>query len=204
MPYVVPSMMKYTVNRDDVNDYIQIVGSFGQIFKYIPSTVNLIQQELFSNMADLKLINDELLNRNISYCIGNMFEHSPKTMQQHMESGLVTLKEIYEHSLVPATKENAIAAICKMVIAYSPPIPMELFIQNALNNMPFKGDETEERTVLKMLLFLSESRGDLLRPHINRIIELLEHDLPQAKRYKIKEPLLTQLVAFLTRLKTLA
>lgn len=50
--------MKYTVDREDVNDHIQIIGSFGQVFKYIPSTVNLIQDELFNNMGDLKLIND--------------------------------------------------------------------------------------------------------------------------------------------------
>jgi hypothetical protein len=39
-------MMKYTVDREDTNDYIQIIGSFAQIFKYIPGTIDLTQEEL--------------------------------------------------------------------------------------------------------------------------------------------------------------
>lgn len=185
--------MKYTVDREDVNDYIQMVGCFSQVFKYLPSVVAVIQEELIPRIEELKLINDELLNRNISYCLGVMFEVSSKTMQPHLEAGLVTLKQIFDITLVPATKENAVAAICRIVFTYHPPLPMEVFVENTLKIMPFVGDETEERTVHKMLLFLADYNGALLKPHIRRIIELLEHDLPQAKKYKIKEPLLSQL-----------
>ena len=41
-------------------------------------------------------------------------------------------------------------------------------------------------------MFLADHNGALLKPHIKRIVELLEHDLAQAKKYKIKEPLLSQ------------
>ncbi len=70
---------------------------------------------------------------------------------------------------------------------------MEIFIDNTLKIMPFIGDESEERTVHKMLLFLANFNGELLKPHLPRIVQLLEQDLPQAKKYKIKEPLLTEL-----------
>ena len=43
---LLPSMMKYTYDREDVNDPIQIVGSFSQIFKYIPSMVATAQEDL--------------------------------------------------------------------------------------------------------------------------------------------------------------
>lgn len=36
-------MMKYTFDREDTNDYIQIIGAFSQIFKYIPSTIPTTQ-----------------------------------------------------------------------------------------------------------------------------------------------------------------
>jgi hypothetical protein len=62
------------------------------VFKYIPSAVSMAQDDLMTNIEELKLINDELLNRNIAYCLGVMFEVSPKTMQPHLEAGLVTLK----------------------------------------------------------------------------------------------------------------
>jgi hypothetical protein len=44
-----------------------------------------------------------------------------------------------------------------------------------------------------MILFLADFNGQLLKPHLKRIVELLEVDLPSAKKLKIKEPLLTQL-----------
>lgn len=195
--------MKYTVDREDVNDPIQIIGSFAQVFKYIPSMVATAQEDLLPRIEELKLINDELLNRNISYCLGVMFEVSPKTMQPHLNSGLTTLKEIFDVTLVPATKENAVAAICRIVYTYNSPIPMEIFVDNTLKQMPFVGDETEERTVHKMLMFLADHNGALLKPHVKRIVELLEHDLAQTKKFRIKEPLLSQLTQFLAKMKSL-
>jgi len=80
---------------------------------------------------------------------------------------------------------------------------MEIFIDSTLKLMPFIGDESEERTVHKMLMFLADFNGALLKPHLPRIVQLLEHDLLQAKKYKIKEPLLTQLTQFLVKIKSL-
>ena len=102
-----------------------------------------------------------------------MFEVSPKTMQQHLSAGLLTLKQIFDITLVPATKENTVSAICRIVYTYHPPIPMEAFIDNTLKIMPFVGDESEERTVHKMLLFLADFNGALLKPHIQQITALL-------------------------------
>jgi len=43
-------MMKYTVDREDVNDPIQIIGAFSQVFKYIPSMVAVAQEELLERI----------------------------------------------------------------------------------------------------------------------------------------------------------
>lgn len=69
--------------------------------------------------------------------------------------------------------------------------------------MPFVGDMPEEKTVLKFFMYLAETNGNLLKPHLKRLVEVIEGDLAQAEKLKFKEPLLTQLKEFHGKLKTL-
>jgi hypothetical protein len=51
-------------------------------------------------------------------------------------------------------------------------------------------------------MHLAETQGQLLKPHIQKLIGVIESDLSQSEKFKIKEPLMTQLREFLVKLKT--
>lgn len=61
-------------------------------------------------------------------------------MKNYLENSLLILKNIYEHKDSHlACKDNVLAAICKAIIVYNPPMPYEVFVANLIKSMPFKG-----------------------------------------------------------------
>jgi hypothetical protein len=38
-----------------------------------------------------------------------------------------------------AARENAVAAICRIIYTYNPPLPINIFVNNMMNMLPFKG-----------------------------------------------------------------
>ena len=61
-------------------------------------------------------------------------------MKNYLEHTLLILKNIYDHQdSHQACKDNALAAICKSIIVFNPPMPYELFVNNLIQSMPFKG-----------------------------------------------------------------
>lgn len=57
--------------------------------------------------------------------------------------------------------------------------------------MPFQGDEEEEPSALKAILFLATNNPQVLAPHREAIIKILENDLSNTKKYNLEEPLIS-------------
>jgi hypothetical protein len=56
----------------------------------------------------------------------------------------------------------------------------------------------------RLIIHLSNTNGEALRPHLKKILTLLEHDVKEAKKYHIhKEPINSQLIQFGTNLNSL-
>lgn len=76
-------------------------------------------------------------------------------MAPYLQDGLILLKQIFDHkSSEQACKDNAVAAICRTIYTFNPPMPHQIFVDNLVKMMPFQGDEGEEGTALKCLIFL--------------------------------------------------
>jgi hypothetical protein len=58
-----------------------------------------------------------------------------------------------------------VAAICRIIYTINPPMPLQVFVDNLVKMMPFEGDEEEEPTALKAILFLAGSNPQVLAPH---------------------------------------
>lgn len=83
-------MMKYMQDdRENINDNIDIVGSFSQIFHEMPAVISEYQNQILPQIAKLRALNDEELNRNICYCLGVMYEGSPQTMAPYLNNGIM-------------------------------------------------------------------------------------------------------------------
>lgn len=117
-----------------------MVGCLSQAFKYVPSFFSSHHSEFFQALATLSELNDADLNRNIAYCFAEVIEKCPNEMKNYLEHTLLILKNIYDHKdSHQACKDNALAAICRSIIIFNPPMPYEMFVSNLIQSMPFKG-----------------------------------------------------------------
>ncbi len=132
-----------------------------------------------------------------------MFEKSPKSMMVYLQDGLIYLKQLFENAASSlACKENSIGAICRIIYTYSPPMPYQIFVDNLVKVMPFTGDQEEEQVALKGLYFLANKDAKLIAPHKQKVIQILENDLANVKKYNIEQPLIGELNKWLSVLKS--
>lgn len=196
--------MKYLEVREEIIDNIQMTGCISQCVKFIPGYTTARAQELFRSLADLVKLQDTEVNRNIAYCFAEMFEKAPKVMVTHLQEGLICLKQIYQHANSElACKENAIAAICRIIYTFNPPMPLQLLIDSLIKMMPFQADQEEQPSALKVIIYLSQHNADVIKPHLQRIKEIFVNDLTNPKKYYIEEPFLSQANTFLQQLQAL-
>ena len=132
-----------------------------------------------------------------------MFEKAAHAMQGYLQDGLLALKQIFDHqSSSQPCKDNALAAICRIIYTYNPPLPHQVFFETLLKSMPFQGDEEEECAALKGILFLAKNNPSLVLPYKENVIKLIEHDLLEPKKYFIVE-MVGELQVFLGQLRQL-
>jgi hypothetical protein len=73
-----------------------------------------------------------------------LFEKATSFVIKYLQDGILILKRIFEdQGSSQACKDNAIAAICRIIYTINPPIPHQVFVDNLLSIMPFEGDEEE-------------------------------------------------------------
>jgi hypothetical protein len=174
-----------------------MTGCISQCFKYCPGYVANHASELFKTLVALVKRWDEEVNRNISYCLAEMFEKSTQAMLPHLQEGLLTLKQIFEHnSSDQPCKDNAVAAICRIIYTVNPPMPHQVFLDNLVNMMPFKGDEEEEASAWKCIIFLFSVNPQLILPYREGLVKLLENDFSNPKKYGLSEQLMANLREF--------
>jgi hypothetical protein len=87
----------YLEEREEINDNIQMTGCLSQCFKNTPGYVAAYTEELFLSITGLLSLEDTEVNRNIAYCLAEMFEKSSACMLKYLNDGLITLKKIFEH-----------------------------------------------------------------------------------------------------------
>lgn len=110
-------------------------------------------------------------------------------MAPYLQDGLLLLKQVFEHkSSDQACKDNAVAAICRAIYTFDPPMPHQIFVDNLVKMMPFRGDEGEEGTALKCLIFLYAKTPELILPYREALRRIIENDLCHIEKYALAEP----------------
>ena len=145
---------------------MQMTGCLSQCFKWSPGYAANHAEELFKSLAALVPLWETEINRNVAYCFAELFEKAPTYFGKYLQEGLLLLKQIFDHATSEqACKDNAVAAICRIIYTINPPMPLQVFVDNLVKMMPFQGDEEEEPTALKAILFLAGSNPQVLAPH---------------------------------------
>ena len=121
-----------------------MTASLSQYIKWVPGYTSSHAEELFRALAGLVPLWETEINRNVSYCFAEMFEKATYAMNSYLQEGLILLKQIFEHaSSDQPCKDNAVAAICRIIYTINPPMPHQIFLENLVKMMPFQGDEEE-------------------------------------------------------------
>ena len=111
-------------------------------------------------------------------------------MGPYLQDALINLKQIFEHaSSDKPCKENAVGAICRIIYTINPPMPHQVFVDNLIKMMPFSGDEEEESTAWKCLIFLFRNNSALITPYRDHLLKIMENDFSNVKKYNLTEDL---------------
>jgi hypothetical protein len=171
------SLMLLTQKNHDVDEKIQVMGTFAQTFKHIPVLIEIYQDKFIRLFEELLKENDDEINRNVAFGAGVFCQKGTQAMLTHFPRVLKVLSQIFEESTSLESKENALAAIARMIMASPENVPVEevnnmnintfniLFakcLQKIISNAPFKGDLEEEKTIIKMLIFLCQKSQYIL------------------------------------------
>lgn len=113
---------------------------------------------------------DEYTNRNIGFCVGMVIEFGKEKIYEHYGAIMQKLKEILENSTLQDTRDNAMSALGRMIYTNPSLVPLEVVrkiyqmdflleqvVPGIVKEMPLRGDPKEERTLVKMLVFLFET-----------------------------------------------
>jgi len=198
---LIPAMMLYTSRKKDINDNIQIVGAFAEVFNNIPEAVAPASAKLLPVMLKYIDIQDDALNRNICYAMGIMCENDSNFMSNNHSQILVFLMQIYKNSVMPEAKENAISALCRMIMADISKIPVDKScLDSIFGMMPFKADKDENKCAVRFALYLCDKQSAHAEAYLAQISQVLVHGLANHDNYKIRKDLYSALVSGLKAL----
>jgi len=199
---LVPAMMLYTSRKKDINDNIQIVGAFAEVFKNIPAAVGVAGARVAPVLLKFSDMCDDALNRNVCYCLGVMCQNDSGFMAANCSQVLIFLMQIFRESVMPEARENAISALCRLIIADISKVPVDKScLDNIFGMLPFKSDKEENKCAVKFALYLCDKQSAHAEGYLPQISQVLVDGLANHEAYKIRKELYTALV---TGLKALA
>ena len=79
-------------------------------------------------------------------------------------------------------------------------MPHQVFVDNLIKMMPFSGDEEEEATAWKGLIFLFRNNAGLITPYRDQLMKIMENDFGNVKKYGLSEELQSALREFSAQL----
>lgn len=150
---IYPSMMKYLSSKREINESVYMVGCFSEVIKYAPNMLLIIRETFIPSLLQKFAYGDEEMNRNLAFCIGNIVEKGLAHVGEALPTFLDILKQIFEKSVDSATKDNAAAALCRVMMTIPDQFPLEAALDQILSISPFQGDEAEQKTVIRTLIF---------------------------------------------------
>lgn len=151
------TLKRYLKLNKSPDDISLAIGAIGDCFKHSPTLVQTYFEDLLPSIVQCVEVNDELVSRNIAFTIGVFCAHGKDLAVSHYPKLMQILKHIFDTSTLEETKDNAVAAIAKMVYTQPGKMPLNVVVPTIMNVLPFKGDLPENKTALKMIIFLLET-----------------------------------------------
>lgn len=123
-----------TQKSSDIDEKIQVMGTLAQTFKHNPTLIEIYHDKFIRLFEEMLQEKDDGLSRNVAFCCGICCLKDSKVMVQYFPRILKVLSKIYEEVNLLEAKENALAALARMIMGSPQNVPVEEVKKFALYN----------------------------------------------------------------------
>lgn len=194
---------KFTRPERNLRDRILFTGLLADALKRMPSLTQKYAAS-FAVLAEKNLTSGEVsLYRNTLYYLGIICEVAPVLGSEYAKF-LQLVQPFFTSEFEPATVDNAVAAVCRMVLGNPASVPLESVLPVIFSKLPLKDDFDEFKTVTKFIVYLVESGYNLAAYNELVVKILIEGAVVQSQdpdKYKIPEEVYQRVLSILKNLK---
>lgn len=185
---LLPGIEKFTRQERNMRDRILFTGLLADTLKHMPSVATKFAMN-FAILVERNLSSDDAsIYRNTIYYLGVLCEAAP-VLSSEYNKFLQLLQPFFANAFEPATVDNAVAAVCRMIIANPSFIPLETVLPVLYSKLPLKDDFDEFKTVIRLIVHLYSNPGLNLSVYnemsLKLLIEAVIVDSNDADKYKI-------------------
>jgi importin-4 len=201
---LLPGIEKFTRAERNTRDRILFTGLLADTLKHMPSLVVKYPSN-FAILVERNLTGDDVsLYRNTLYYLGIISEAAPSLSSSYTRF-LQLLQPFFTSEFEPATIDNAVAAVCRMIITSPQSLPLETVLPAVYGKLPLKDDFDEYKTIVRFIVFLYHSGINLdqfTETNIRILMEGLIVQVEDPDKYKIDNETALKATQVLISLKT--
>lgn len=172
LPYLTsigPSLVRYLDDTHPKSDIIMVIGCLAETFNSCKAAIPVYFNDFLQILLKNSKTDDSGLNRNVSYAMGILAEHSGPLLGQHINSCLEALNTMYAASEEQDAKDNIVSASCRVMQNYPTQVPLDTMIQFVFSKIPFTGDLNENETVLRYAFNLNSLQPEKVQPYMQNV-----------------------------------
>ncbi|CAG9311379.1 unnamed protein product [Blepharisma stoltei] len=201
---LLPGIAKFTKAERNPRDRTLFTGLLADTLKHMPSVAQKYSND-FSSLALLNLHSNEVsLYRNTLYYLGVICQQAPQLASNYPQY-LQSVQAFFTQEFEPATVDNAVAAISRMIYTAPQALPLPQLLPVIFPKLPLKDDYSETSTVLKAIVFLFENNiidmSSYLEKSLELIIEGLVVNAAEPDKYKLEISLLTSMRGIVNKVR---
>jgi hypothetical protein len=110
-----PSLVRYLDDSHPKSDIIMVIGCLAETMNACTAAIPIYFNDFLSILLKNCRTTDSGLNRNISYAIGILAQHSGPMLGQHIPACLEALNTMYAASEEQDAKDNIVSASCRLM-----------------------------------------------------------------------------------------
>jgi hypothetical protein len=115
---IAPSLVRYLNDSHPKSDIEMVIGCLAETFNACTAAIPVYFKDFLQILFKNSKTDDSSLNRNVSYALGVLAQHSGVLLGQHIQPCLEALNTMYAVSTEQDAKDNIISASCRLMQYY--------------------------------------------------------------------------------------
>eukprot|EP00899_Mesostigma_viride_P014208 jgi/Mesvir1/22789/Mv14177-RA.1 len=166
------NLMRYAKPSRTSADRTMVVACFAEVVRAMGPSVAPFADAIFP-LAMKELSQPESSNRrNAAFCLGVLCEQCPDHAAKLCPQLLQKLHPLFFSSEEGGVRDNAVSAVCRMMMACPQQIPLAQVLPVLLDALPLEDDKDEALPVYGCLCHLLTAFHPDILPHVPKIVQL--------------------------------